>query len=95
MRCGRRAGGWRQAKPDDGDRLLSQLLAGGDPDTVWAAELDLCVHGHTHRWRDETVGRTRFVNVCTPTLGGERTMGILTLDAGAAVLERIAVQISR
>ncbi|MDQ6773231.1 MAG: metallophosphatase family protein [Candidatus Dormibacteraeota bacterium] len=63
----------------------------GDP---WAAELDLCIHGHTHRWRDETVGRTRFVNVSTPTAAGfgrERTMGILTLDKGRVELERIEV----
>jgi len=61
----------------------------GDP---WAAGLDVCIHGHTHRWRDETIGRTRFINVSTPTAAGfgrERTMGILTLDAGRAELERI------
>ena len=60
----------------------------------WAAELDLCIHGHTHRWRDETVGRTRFINVSTPTAAGfarERTIGILTLDHGRAELERIAL----
>jgi uncharacterized protein len=58
---------------------------------AWAAELDVCVHGHTHRWRDETIGRTRFVNVSTPTLAlaRERTIGILVLDAGRAELERI------
>lgn len=63
----------------------------GDP---WAAELDVCIHGHTHRWRDETVGRTRFINVSTPTAAGfsrERTIGILTLDRGHADLERIAL----
>jgi uncharacterized protein len=63
----------------------------GDP---WAAQLDLCVHGHTHRWRDETVGRTRFINVSTPTAAGfsrERTIGILTLDAGRAELEKISL----
>jgi putative phosphoesterase len=63
----------------------------GDP---WAAELDVCIHGHTHRWRDETVGRTRFVNVSTPTLAGpgrERTIGILTLEDGTADLERIVL----
>lgn len=60
---------------------------------VWAAQLDVCIHGHTHRWRDETVGRTRFINVSTPTTGitGDRAVGILTLDAGAAVLQRIPV----
>jgi len=60
----------------------------------WAAELDLCIHGHTHRWRDVTVGRTRFINVSTPTAAGfarERTIGILTLDHGRAELERIAL----
>ncbi len=58
----------------------------------WAAELDICIHGHTHRWRDETVGRTRFINVSTPTapnVARERTIGVLTLDAGRAGLEKI------
>jgi predicted phosphodiesterase len=63
---------------------------------AWAAELDICIHGHTHRWRDETIGRTRFVNVSTPTAAGfsrERTMGILTLDGTRADLERIPVEL--
>ncbi|HKF74996.1 MAG TPA: metallophosphoesterase family protein [Candidatus Dormibacteraeota bacterium] len=63
----------------------------------WAAGLDVCIHGHTHRWRDEAMGRTRFVNVSTPTAAGfsrERTIGILTLDAGRADLERIPVELS-
>ena len=67
----------------------------GDP---WAAGLDVCIHGHTHRWRDETVGRTRFINVSTPTAAGfsrERTIGILTLDGGTADLERIEVSLAR
>ena len=62
----------------------------------WASELDICIHGHTHRWRDEQVGRTRFINVSTPTAAGfsrERTMGILTLDGGSADLERVLVQL--
>jgi uncharacterized protein len=62
----------------------------------WAAELDICIYGHTHRWRDEQVGRTRFINVSTPTAAGfsrERTMGLLTLDGGRAELERILVQL--
>jgi predicted phosphodiesterase len=65
----------------------------GDP---WAARLDVCIHGHTHRWRDEAVGDTRFINVSTPTAAGfsrERTMGILTLDAGQADLEKVSVQL--
>jgi hypothetical protein len=42
------------------------------------------------------VGRTRFINVSTPTAAGltrERTMGILTLDGGRAELQRIDVQL--
>jgi uncharacterized protein len=64
----------------------------------WAAELDICIHGHTHRWRDEKAGRTRFINVSTPTLAGlsrERTMGVLTLDGTLAGLEKIAVELPR
>jgi uncharacterized protein len=64
---------------------------------AWAAELDICIHGHTHRWRDEQVGRTRFINVSTPTAAGfarERTMGILTLDGNRAELQRIDVQLT-
>jgi predicted phosphodiesterase len=62
----------------------------------WASELDICIHGHTHRWRDEQVGRTRFINVSTPTAAGfsrERTLGVLTLDGGGADLERVLVQL--
>ena len=62
----------------------------------WAAELDVCIHGHTHRWRDEVVNGTRFVNVSTPTAAGfsrERTMGILALDGDRAELERIVVEL--
>ena len=67
------------------------------PGDAWAAELDICIHGHTHRWRDETVGRTRFINVSTPTAAGfgrDRTIGILTLDAGRAELKRIEVALT-
>jgi predicted phosphodiesterase len=63
----------------------------GDP---WAAALDLVIHGHTHRWRDEVVGTTRFVNVSTPTAAGfsqERTMGILRIQGRKAELEKITV----
>ncbi len=62
------------------------------PDEDWARKLDICIHGHTHRWRDEVVGRTRFINVSTPTAAGfsrERSVGVLTLDGGRANLERI------
>jgi uncharacterized protein len=48
----------------------------------WAAGYDVVIHGHTHRWRDEVVGRTRFINPGTatrPQFGGiERTMARLT-----------------
>jgi len=48
----------------------------------WAAGYDVVIHGHTHRWRDEMLGRTRFINPGTatrPQFGGtERTMARLT-----------------
>ena len=48
---------------------------------AWAGEFDVVIHGHTHRWRDEAVGRTRFINPGTatrPQFGGvERTMARL------------------
>ena len=61
---------------------------------AWAAATDICIHGHTHRWRDETVGGTRFINVSTPTLAprDNRTIGILRLTDGHANLERIVLQ---
>jgi uncharacterized protein len=65
------------------------------PRDEWVAGLDLCIHGHSHRWRDEVIGRTRFLNVSTPTAAGfsrERTVGILTLEDGRADLRRIELQ---
>jgi putative phosphoesterase len=59
---------------------------------AWAATLDICIHGHTHRWRDEVVGRTRFINVSTATgawFSKDRSAAILTLDGGRAELQRI------
>jgi predicted phosphodiesterase len=51
---------------------------------AWAAEFDVVIHAHTHRWRDEVVGRTRFINPGTatrPQFGGtERTMARLSVD---------------
>jgi putative phosphoesterase len=47
----------------------------------WTHNFDVVIHGHTHRWRDEVIGRTRFINPGTatrPQFGGvERTMAIL------------------
>jgi len=64
------------------------------PDDPWTRELDICIHGHTHRWRDEVIGRTRFINVSTPTAAGfsqDRTLGILRIDGTRAELERISL----
>lgn len=56
----------------------------------WLAGLDVCIHGHSHRWRDETVGGIRFLNPGTatrPQFGGtERTMARLRVE------ERVEVQ---
>jgi hypothetical protein len=64
------------------------------PADPWAAQLDICIHGHTHRWRDEVVGRTRFINVATPTAPGPnqpRTIGILTIDGSRADLLKVVL----
>lgn len=64
------------------------------PDAEWLRGCDIVIHGHTHRWRDETAGGVRFVNVSTPTAAGfsrERTVGILSVDGTEAALERIEV----
>ncbi len=61
---------------------------------AWASRFDLCIHAHTHRWRDETVGPTRFINPGTatrPQFGGtERTIAILRLRQ-TADLQKIFV----
>jgi uncharacterized protein len=47
----------------------------------WAQQFDVVIHGHTHRWRDEVLGRARFINPGTatrPQFGGtERTLARL------------------
>jgi predicted phosphodiesterase len=60
----------------------------------WVRQLNVCIHGHTHRWRDEVIGGVRFINVSTATgawFSRDRTAGILTLDRGRADLQRIEV----
>ena len=56
--------------------------------------VDVVIHAHTHRWRDEMVGSTRFINPGTatkPQFGGtERTMACLTFGRALRV-EKIAV----
>jgi uncharacterized protein len=56
---------------------------------TWAAGFDILIHAHSHRWRDETVGRTRFVNPGTatrPQFGGtERTVGLLHVRSDVMV----------
>ena len=49
---------------------------------------------HESRRKFEVVGRTRFINVATPTAAGfsrDRTMGILTLVNRETDLERVPV----
>ena len=63
-----------------------------NPGDAWARALDVCIHGHTHKWRDEAIGATRFINVSTATgawFSRDRTAGILTLDGGRADLRRL------
>ena len=60
----------------------------------WAAGYDVVIHGHTHRWRDEVIGRTRFINPGTatrPQFGGtERTMARITFE-GELRVEKLVV----
>jgi predicted phosphodiesterase len=85
--------------PEHVDRRVEELLVGMThrpprPNDEWTRRLDICIHGHTHRWRDEVVGSTRFINVSTPTAAGfsqERTIGKLRVDARDATLERIVL----
>lgn len=87
------------AYPERVDRRVEELLVGMThrpprPDDQWARGLDICIHGHTHRWRDEVVGQTRFINVSTPTAAGfsqDRTIGRLRIDRREASLERIVL----
>ena len=58
----------------------------------WVNGLDICIHGHTHKWRDEVVDGVRYINVSTPTAAGfsrERSCGMLSIDGRNARLERI------
>jgi predicted phosphodiesterase len=83
--------------PDRVLRHLEQLRVGmvhrpPRPGEDWLAGLDLCIHGHSHRWRDEVVDGVRFINVSTPTAAGfsrERTCGILTIAGSDARLEKV------
>jgi len=65
----------------------------------WAAGFDIVIHGHTHRWRDERIGRTRFINPGTatrPQLGGtERTIARLTFAADLTVDKLIVPKFAR
>jgi uncharacterized protein len=61
----------------------------GDP---WLRGLDMCIHGHSHKWRDEVVDGVRLVNVSTPTAAGfsrDRACGVLSIDGDRAEVERI------
>jgi predicted phosphodiesterase len=58
----------------------------------WASSLGICIHGHTHHWRDELLEGVRYINVSTATassFSGDRTAGILTLGPGSADLQRV------
>jgi predicted phosphodiesterase len=60
----------------------------------WAAGFDVVIHGHSHRFRDELIGRTRFINPGTPTRpqfgGTERTMARLAFESELRV-EKVLV----
>jgi putative phosphoesterase len=88
--------------PERVERELEGLRVGmvhrpPKPKDAWASALDLVIHGHTHRWRDEVIDGTRFINVSTPTAAGftrERTIGIVRLDGRRVELEKIPVALA-
>jgi uncharacterized protein len=63
-----------------------------NPNDPWVQALNVLIHGHTHIWRDQVIGNTRFINVASATGAWNtknRSAGILTLDSKAIVLQRI------
>lgn len=66
---------------------------------AWARGFDVIIHAHTHRWLDELVGRTRFVNPGTatkPQFGGtERTIARLRFDRDLRVEKLIVPRFAR
>jgi predicted phosphodiesterase len=91
--------------PDDGrypERVVRQMegLRVGmvhrppRPGDEWVRDLDVCIHGHSHHWRDEVVDGVRYINVSTATAAGfsrDRTCGILTIEGSSAELQRIGL----
>jgi putative phosphoesterase len=62
------------------------------PGEDWLQGIGVCIHGHTHRWRDEVVGAVRFINVSTATgawFSRDRSAGIMTIDAGQVALDKV------
>ncbi|MDQ6748651.1 MAG: metallophosphatase family protein [Candidatus Dormibacteraeota bacterium] len=62
------------------------------PGDKWVSALDICIHGHSHKWRDEVVEGVRYLNVSTPTAAGfsrDRTCGRLSIDGRNAHLQRV------
>jgi predicted phosphodiesterase len=62
------------------------------PGEDWLRGIGVCIHGHTHRWRDEVVGAVRFINVSTATgawFSRDRSAGIMTIDRGLVALDKV------
>ena len=60
----------------------------------WARRFEVVIHAHSHRWRDEVIDGTRFINPGTatrPQFGGtERTMARLTFGE-RLIVEKLVV----
>ena len=60
----------------------------------WARRFEVVIHAHSHRWRDEVIDGTRFINPGTatrPQFGGtERTMARLTFGE-RLIVEKLMV----
>jgi predicted phosphodiesterase len=62
------------------------------PGDQWARGLDICIHGHSHKWRDEVLDGVRYINVSTPTAAGfsrDRACGTLSIRGDRADLVRV------
>jgi len=85
-------GRWRLGMVHNLDKQRARWAAGQR--ARWAAGFDVVIHGHTHRFRDEVIGRTRFINPGTatrPQFGGtERSMARLAFE-GELRVEKVLV----
>jgi putative phosphoesterase len=65
--------------------------AAGAAQALFGAPVDVCVYGGTHAAAIGAAGGVLYVNPGSPTLADKKTIGVLTIEAGLASVEIIAV----